>query len=46
MGVAPTLIDGSLRVSLSNETTEDEIDAFLTALPEAIRSLGGEKKVR
>ncbi len=46
MGIAPTLIDGSLRVSLSNETTEDEIDAFLTALPEAIRSLGGEKRVR
>ena len=43
MAVAPALIDGSIRVSLSNETTESEIDAFLTALPEAIRSLGGAK---
>ncbi len=39
MGVAPALIDGSIRVSLSNETTAEEIEAFLAALPEAILAL-------
>lgn len=39
MGVAPELIDGSVRVSLSAETTEAEIDVLLAALPEVIRSL-------
>ncbi len=39
MGVAPELIDGSIRVSLSDETTEEEIHAFLSALPEVIASL-------
>lgn len=39
MGVAPELIDGSIRVSLSAETTEAEIDAFLTSLPHVISSL-------
>ena len=40
MGVAPQLIDGSIRVSLSGETTEEEIRAFAAALPQILRSLG------
>lgn len=39
MGVAPELIDGSIRVSLSADTTQEEADAFLAALPEVIASL-------
>ncbi len=39
MGVDPELIDGSIRVSLSNETTQEEVEAFLTALPQAIAEL-------
>lgn len=39
MGVQPELIDGSIRVSLSCETTEDEIRAFIAALPEVIALL-------
>lgn len=39
MGVAPAVIDGSIRVSLSTESTEAEADALLAALPEVIRSL-------
>ncbi|MBQ3357078.1 MAG: cysteine desulfurase [Oscillospiraceae bacterium] len=39
MQVAPVLIDGSIRVSISNETTEEEVLAFAAALPEAIKSL-------
>lgn len=39
MGVEPCLIDGSIRVSLSSETTEDEIRAFAAALPKAIAGL-------
>ena len=39
MGVDPALIDGSIRLSLSNETTEAEADALLNALPEVIRGL-------
>lgn len=39
MRLPPEVIDGAIRVSLSNETTEAEIDAFAAALPEAIRSL-------
>lgn len=40
MGVAPRLIDGSIRVSLSSETTEAEVRAFAAALSQAIASLG------
>lgn len=36
MGVAPELIDGSIRVSLSSDTTEQEISAFSEALKRAI----------
>ena len=39
MGAAPELIDGSIRVSLSDETTEDDIRAFASALEEAITAL-------
>lgn len=39
MGVDPELIDGSIRVSLSCQSTQEEIDAFLAALPQAIASL-------
>ena len=39
MHVAPELIDGSIRVSLSGETTQAEADAFLAALSEAISAL-------
>ncbi len=39
MGVDPALIDGAIRVSLSNETTEDEVRAFAAALPDAIAAL-------
>ncbi|MBE6928187.1 MAG: cysteine desulfurase [Ruminococcaceae bacterium] len=39
MGVDPELIDGSIRVSLSSETTKEEIETFLAAMPEVIASL-------
>ncbi len=39
MGVEPVLIDGSVRVSLCAETTEDELRHFLTVLPKVIHSL-------
>ncbi len=39
MGVAPELIDGSIRISLCGDTTTDEIEAFLTAMPEVISVL-------
>lgn len=39
MGIAPALIDGSIRVSLSAETTKQELDTFLAALPEVIAAL-------
>ena len=41
MGVEPRLIDVSIRVSLSSETTEDEVRAFAAALPKAIAGLRG-----
>lgn len=41
MGVEPALIDGSIRVSLSSDTTEAEIDTLLAALPEIIGRLRG-----
>lgn len=39
MGVQPELIDGSIRISLSRFTTEEEIDHLCRVLPEAIRRL-------
>ena len=39
MGVAPERIDGAIRVSLSRETTEDELTAFVAALQRAIQRL-------
>ena len=39
MGVDPELIDGSIRVSLSTESTQEEIDAFLAAFPQVIDAL-------
>ena len=41
MGVAPDLIDGSIRVSLSHENTEEEIQTFLSLLPQIIEELKG-----
>lgn len=39
MGVRPELIDGSIRISLSDESTEAEVRALAQALPQVIRSL-------
>lgn len=39
MGVAPSLIDGSVRVSLSAETTPEEIRALAAAVPQVIAAL-------
>ena len=39
MGVAPALIDGSVRASLSRFTTEAEADALLAAVREAVKRL-------
>ena len=39
MGVAPALIDGSVRASLSRFTTQAEADALLTAVREAVKRL-------
>lgn len=39
MGVEPALIDGSVRVSLSSETTENDIRALAQALPDVISAL-------
>ena len=39
MGVAPALIDGSIRVSLSAENTMQEMDDFADALPRAVAAL-------
>ena len=36
MGV---LTHGNVRVSLTRDTTDDEVDAFLAALPEVVRDL-------
>ncbi|MBR4309010.1 MAG: cysteine desulfurase [Oscillospiraceae bacterium] len=41
MGVAPDLIDGSIRVSLSHENTEEEVNTFLSLLPGIIAELQG-----
>ncbi len=42
MGIDPELIDGSIRISLSHETTQEEIEHFATVLPSVIQSLRGE----
>ena len=39
MGVSPTVIDGSVRASLSRFTTQAEADALLTAVREAVKRL-------
>lgn len=39
MNVPPEVIDGAIRVSLSFETTSEEIDTFLSALRDAITRL-------
>ena len=39
MGVDAELIDGSIRVSLSTETTQEEVEAFLAAFPKAMEAL-------
>lgn len=39
MGVAPAVIDGSVRASLSRFTTEEEADALLAAVREAVKRL-------
>ena len=39
MGVAPAVIDGSVRASLSRYTTEAELDALIEAVREAVRWL-------
>ena len=39
MGVDAELIDGSIRVSLSTESTVEEVEAFLATLPKAIEAL-------
>jgi cysteine desulfurase len=45
MGTDPALIDGSVRVSLSRFTTQDETDALLVAVRSASERLrGGESK--
>ncbi|MGD5661030.1 hypothetical protein QUT16_22580, partial [Xanthomonas citri pv. citri] len=39
MNVPPTALRGAIRFSLSRETTADEIDYVLTALPDIIEKL-------
>lgn len=39
MGVPLPLAHGSLRVSLGRQTTEEDVDAFLAALPRAVEEL-------
>ncbi len=41
MGIAPELAHGSLRFSLSKHTTRNEIDAAVTLVVEAVRTLRG-----
>ena len=41
MGVDAAWIDGSVRVSLSDETTEDDIRALAEALPAVLTELRG-----
>ena len=39
MNIPPEVIDGSIRVSFCYDTTEEEVDAFLSALGRAIKRL-------
>ena len=39
MGAAPAVIDGSVRASLSRFTTQEEADALVEAVREALRRL-------
>jgi len=39
MGVPPEIAHGSLRFSLSKDTTEEEIDYVLKVLPRAVAKL-------
>ncbi len=39
MKVDPELIDGSIRISLSTQSTQEEIDSFLAVLPRVIERL-------
>ena len=42
MNVAPELIDGSIRISLCHESTEEEVNHFLTVFPTIIAELKGQ----
>ena len=43
MGIAPELIDGSIRISLSHDNTQEEVEQFLALLPGIICELRGQK---
>jgi cysteine sulfinate desulfinase/cysteine desulfurase-like protein len=43
MGIDPTLIDGSIRISLCHETTEEEIEKVIALFPTAVQELRGGK---
>jgi cysteine desulfurase len=43
MGVEPSLIDGSIRISLCHESTQEEVETLLQLLPTMIRELRGSK---
>lgn len=38
MGLPPELIEGTLRISFGEQTTEEEIDRFLLVLPDIVRN--------
>jgi len=39
LGLEPTLAAGSLRLSLSHQNTDDEVDRFLALLPRVVERL-------
>jgi cysteine desulfurase len=43
MGIDPTLIDGSIRISLCHETTEEEIEKVIALFPTVVQELRGGK---